>query len=486
MKEERVKIHLEQLPTINFRNRKIIDFHNLSGREVEYSYDNIKGTLRIIRAYTKGKARRIIFENNKEVFDVDYDISFIKGNFTRKIIGSSYRFNIGEVVNGLQILDHEIRKINDTAKRKFYLTKCTKCGNILEKWKEEQTIINGNKCPICCNAPKVVIEGINDIPTTDPWMIPYFQGGYDEAKQYASGSNKRIFPCCPYCKIIKDKSIKISSIKTNHGISCVCGDGFSYPNKLMYNTLNLKNIKFISEYSPEWAGKYRYDFYIPSKHIIIEMDGGIGHGNKYNRGYKTQQELKEIDNYKDYIADKNGLKVYRIDCKKNYFDYISENILKSDITKILYISENDLINADKKSYSNIVYDVCKYKEKYLFETPKNIAKLFGIHIMTVYEYLKIGYKYGWVNKLYINRGNPIIVYKNGIKIGYYNNSIQASKLLKKEFKYSISHSNIRNLCNKNKTNRDGYSFVHINDEELKYYKSINLNLDFLSPKQYIL
>lgn len=486
MKEERVKISLEQLPKIKFKNKEIVDFYNLAGIEVDYSYENIKGTIKIIKTYIKRKARRIIFENNEEVFDVNYDTSFTKGNFTRKIIGSSYRFNIGETVNGLQILNRKIHQINDTAKRKFYLVKCLKCGYISEKWKEEQSIINGNKCPVCCTAPKVTIEGLNDITTTDPWMIPYFQGGYEEAKLYTSGSNKRIFPICPYCKTIKDKSIKISSIRTNKGISCICGDGFSYPNKLMYNILILKNIKFISEYSPEWVGKYRYDFYIPSKHIIIEMDGGLGHGNKYHRGYKTQQELKDIDNYKDYIADKNGLKVYRIDCKKNYFNYISENILKSDIAKILDISENNLINADKKSYSNIVYDVCKYKNNHLSESLKNIANVFGIHIATVCRYLKIGYKYGWVDKLYIGNGNPLIVYKDGRKIGYYSNSIQASELLKKDFGYSISHSNIRNLRNKQKTNRDGYSFKSIDNKELEYYKSINLNLDFLLPKQYIL
>lgn len=46
-------------------------------------------------------------------------------------------------------------------------------------------------CPVFAN--QRCVEGYNDITTTDPWMIPYFQGGYDETKQYMSMSGKTIY-----------------------------------------------------------------------------------------------------------------------------------------------------------------------------------------------------------------------------------------------------------------------------------------------------
>ena len=46
----------------------------------------------------------------------------------------------------------------------------------------ERQILNGKRCACCSNS--VVVEGINDIPTTAPWMVDYFPGGYEEAKRY--------------------------------------------------------------------------------------------------------------------------------------------------------------------------------------------------------------------------------------------------------------------------------------------------------------
>lgn len=42
------------------------------------------------------------------------------------------------------------------------------------------------------------IVRVNDIPTTSPWMIPYFQGGEEEAKKYKNQSHQKITPICPY------------------------------------------------------------------------------------------------------------------------------------------------------------------------------------------------------------------------------------------------------------------------------------------------
>ena len=80
-------------------------------------------------------------------------------------------------------------------KRKKYKYSCHKCG-YTEGLITESDIINTNAgCPCCIG--RVVVEGINDIPTTASWMVKYFLGGYKEAKLYTRSSDKKIFPICP-------------------------------------------------------------------------------------------------------------------------------------------------------------------------------------------------------------------------------------------------------------------------------------------------
>ena len=78
---------------------------------------------------------------------------------------------------------------------------------------------------------------LNNIVICSPWMIPYFQGGYDEAKLYSANSSKRIYPVCPDCGRVKSKSNSINSIYVGHSIGCSCSDSVKFPNKLMFNIL---------------------------------------------------------------------------------------------------------------------------------------------------------------------------------------------------------------------------------------------------------
>ena len=93
---------------------------------------------------------------------------------------------------------------------------CVKCGYECgehykkqeykkEYWIIETDILQNHGCPVCCRNPQIVVKGINDIPTTAPWMIPYFQGGYEEAKLYTFSSSYKINPICPDCGNIKNK-----------------------------------------------------------------------------------------------------------------------------------------------------------------------------------------------------------------------------------------------------------------------------------------
>lgn len=180
--------------------------------------------------------------------------------------------------------------------KQYYKIKCNKCGFdsgehirsndlnrriIDEYWTSYDNLKQIKYCPCCGKYTKIVVIGINDIPTTVPWMIPYFQGGYEEAKLYHKTSKKTLDLICPYCgTIIKNQELN-RFINENVYKCPACGGKGSYPNRFMYNLLNSFNIDFIPEYSPDWAYGRSYDFYIPLLSLIIEMDGGLGMVIKY-------------------------------------------------------------------------------------------------------------------------------------------------------------------------------------------------------------
>ena len=87
---------------------------------------------------------------------------------------------------------------------------------------------------------------INNVVIKAPWMVKYFQGGYDEAKLYTIGSHKEIYPICPECGRVKDKPIEVKTIYYNTSIFCSCSDGISYPNKFMFNILAQLRINFVT------------------------------------------------------------------------------------------------------------------------------------------------------------------------------------------------------------------------------------------------
>ena len=114
---------------------------------------------------------------------------------------------------------------------------CTKCGYIGTK--REFHISKGIGCTACDG--KAVVKGFNDIPTTAPWMIPYFQGGEEEASKYTFRSKKKIYPICPFCGRVRKTPIEIDKIYAYRGISCSCKDNISIPNKTIFSVMEQLN-----------------------------------------------------------------------------------------------------------------------------------------------------------------------------------------------------------------------------------------------------
>lgn len=159
--------------------------------------------------------------------------------------------------------------------------------------------------------------------------------------------------------------------------NCIKSD--SYPNRFMFNILTQLNIAFIREYSPDWIYPKRYDFYIPDKKIIIEMDGG----------FHRDKSVKENDLYKDNMANKHGVKVIRINCdyKKTdlRFNKIKDNIIKSNLSKTIDLNEVNWEIANVFAMKNEIVHVCELWDKY--HDLDKISKETKLILYTIKKYL---------------------------------------------------------------------------------------------------
>lgn len=295
---------------------------------------------------------------------------------------------------------------------KVYTCTCLKCNDTNVEISESH-LKEGRGCPTCRGLK--VVEGINDIPTTSPWMIKYFQGGKVEALNYTNNSNKVIYPKCPFCGRISDKPVKINKIYTKNGFSCHCSDGISYPEKFVSEFLNQLEIKYISQAtknSIDWLeDNKRYDFYIPDKNIIIEVNGRQHYDYNNWTGKSLQQEQLN-DAIKESIAIKNGISLYiKLDCRESSKEYIRNSILNSELNSVYCLDNINWEQCEIRALSNTTKEICDFYSNVSNDT-KLISKKFNKSINTISRHLKSGNKYGWCKPLYDPCDKKVCVSKN--------------------------------------------------------------------------
>ena len=228
-------------------------------------------------------------------------------------------------------------------------------------------------------------------------MIKYFLYKED-AYNHTYGESVMIDCICPDCGNIR--KIKISQLKQN-GFSCICGDGFSYPEKIFSNILNQLNLDYTYQLSKKdfiWCNTYRYDFYIPKYNIIIET-----HGNQhYDPVCNFNNDFENIHNNdinKRKLALKNNIETYiELDCRISNKNYIKESIYKSELINYFDFTNVNWEQADEFATSSLIKRVCEYYELHKDNMTKtSIGKKFNITLSTVSKYLKKGEKFGWCN-----------------------------------------------------------------------------------------
>jgi predicted RNA-binding Zn-ribbon protein involved in translation (DUF1610 family) len=220
IKKEKIrKVFLDDLPRWGKKgmgNEGTINWSEINNNIVEFIYDDIIGEIEILKYDSITRYLYLRYLNNP-IFKMktsDFQNCKLKGLLGLKT--SEFKIEIGTVFKDSKrdiiITD---RRINNTTRSKEYKYKCDKCGfecgehyknaNYKEElWTPESNLLTQKQGCACCNN-KVVAEGINDIPTTTPFMTKYFENGYEDAKKFTFNSGKKIHFKCPDCGRIKTK-----------------------------------------------------------------------------------------------------------------------------------------------------------------------------------------------------------------------------------------------------------------------------------------
>lgn len=460
-------------------NRKNINCSLLEGKDVRFIYDELEGYINILNCGYIYKSNRkrfyltVKYKNNTNYMDIH---SLCKGKIGNllNIHTKNFKIEIGTEIKDkhrdITIIDREIRqsivKNNKIHDYKYYKYNCDIC-TYNEGWIEESNLLHHKKgCSVCAGLS--ILEGYNDVPTTAPWMVEYFQGGYDEAKLYTKGSGKYIYPICPDCGRVKDSPMKISTIYAEHSIGCTCSDKISYPNKFAYSFLDQLNeiygFEYLEhEYSPEWIGRKSYDNYFiyNCKEYILEMDGGF-HFNDNNLSGQTKEESKTIDNYKDTMAKEHGIEVIRIDCNygnNNKLKYIKQNILNSKLSELFDLTKLDWIKCEGFSLNNLVKVTCAYKKNNPNIDTTEIANIMNLDVTTIIKYLKKGVIQGWCE--YIPKTKlEVEIFKDGISLGVFPSGNKLENKSEELFGVKLNRGGISSVCLGKVKHHKGFTFKH--------------------------
>ena len=366
-----VKTNMSNFKIINIKTKKNITIIDLSD-EYGYIYENIKPT----KIKNKYKPSPFI----------------IRGENTYSIIKNINNWcNINN--KSFKTLDKEYKSA--TFKMKW---KCLKedCGEIFESsWSQ---IYNQNQgCAYCCGRyateknnlyirfPKIASE----------WN---FDKNDKHPKDYLPFSSQKVHWICSCCGNKYEQYIDCRT-KRNNGCQN-CGDGISYPEKIMSNVLNQLNLKFehqLTSKKMRWCDNYKYDFYLNDYNIIIETHGSQ-HYKESGRG-RTLLKEKQNDEDKKELAFKNGIQKNNyiiINCSISDLNYIKLNIIQSNLSKLFELSNINWEKCHEYACSSLVKIACDLWEGGIKNTVE-IGDILNLSYSTIGSYLKQGKLLGWCN-----------------------------------------------------------------------------------------
>lgn len=462
------------------KNKKGYIWNKSIGCYIDFIYGDYSGRIEITDRIKPNKLK-IKYQNKEKIIDQKRLLLLQIGDLLG-FINRNFKYNIGYVF-GKNNTKMKITSRYKSNSKKMYHAKCIRCH--YEKDTSEESIDRNEGCPVCDN--KIVVRGINDMWTTNPQLASLLKNSSD-GYNCTEGSKTKLIWICPNCNN-HTKPLSPNYVG-RYGLRCsACGDGFSFPEKLMSNILKQLNISFNHGQRFEWSNNRIYDFYLPEYNCIIETHG-MQHYEECHLGTRTLKEEQENDRYKEQIAKRNGIENYIvIDCRYSQFDYIYKNIISSklnylfdlslvDIRSATELSETNMFLEAAKLYNKMNGNVCKLKEildisnttlnRYL-----NRANDLGLIIYDKSKSAILGNKKSQERR-YQNNAKPIMCIENGYVFG--SCSIASNKSLE-AFGVKISSGEISLAVNYNKPTHN-LNFKYISRLDFNTIKRDTPNISY--------
>lgn len=247
------------------------------------------------------------------------------------------------------------------------------------------------KCNKCNSFGQYLLDTFCNL---DMWSDNNTYGVWDVSKR----SRRSVILKCSNCGKEKNTTPKMVSY---YGIKCShCGDGFSFSEKLFKSVLSQLNIDHVQELSKNtycwgWIENYRYDYYIPSLNLIVELNG-IQHYKEMKSTWKIKlKEQQSIDKEKELLAKKHGCQYIAIDCRESSLEWCKSSLINK-LGRLIDMTNVDWSICLEYAYSNTIKAVCDYwMTKDESDTTLTVSNKFNISKSCVTRYLNKGKELGW-------------------------------------------------------------------------------------------
>lgn len=259
------------------------------------------------------------------------------------------------------------------------------CGHPWDTTPKERTVYNRG-CPYCSGHR--VLRGFNDMWTTNPELASML-GDPEDGYKYSQRSNQTVRWKCYSCS----SPVKERVIDDVYGkkVYCInCSDGFSYPEKLVFNLLSeVASEEIIWQTTFSWSEGKIYDFYLPERSIIIEVHGEQHYKKPfYSNNPKELQKVQANDKLKRKLSLDSGIKEYVvIDAMITSYSYLVKSI-KTSLKDIFDLECVDWSNLALKSSSSIKVQVLELWNSDTNLTVQDISEKLSISVDAIRKYLR--------------------------------------------------------------------------------------------------
>lgn len=286
-------------------------------------------------------------------------------------------------------------------------------------------------------------------------------------RQNLIGSDKKYICRCKNCG--EENEIYETVLEKGTGSCRACSDSRSFGERFFYWFLKHFDIDFDTEYSPNWAGREKYDFHFCKDKVdyIVEIDGAQHTTRYYYRG-KSHNEILEIDKRKDNVAKNNSHFVIRINCEQSKGKYIAENIKKSELKNIFDLEKVDWNKCFYMAISSKTRTACDLWNSG-HDSTKEIAEIMKINQNYVSKLLFECSGFGLCNydsmkemdkgrRKNEKNGKKIICTDNGM---IFQSSSECSRKSEEIFGVHLNGGSITRVCRKERKKYKGFHFEFV-------------------------